>query len=590
MDIFALLTMLGGLALFLYGMHVMGEGLEKLSGGRLEHILEKMTDTPLKGVLLGAVVTAVIQSSSATTVMAVGFVNSGMMTLTQSIGIIMGANIGTTVTAWLLSLAGIEGSNVFISLLKPSSFSPVVAAIGVILLMFTKKQKNKDVGTILIGFAVLMFGMQTMSDAVKPLADVPEFGNILIKFSNPLLGLAAGLLLTAVIQSSSASVGILQALSATGSVSIASSIPIILGQNIGACSATLISSTGANKNAKRVAIVHLYFNLIGAAVFLGGYYLLTLFFDFSFAKSAIDASGIATIHTCFNLITTVLLFPFSKQLVKLASITLRDKEKTPAAETDSKPVIILDERFLNTPSFAVERCREATVDMAKLSHKAITDALDAMENYSQDKIDGVVKNEDKLDEYEDKLGSYLVKLSSKALSEGDSRQISKLLHSIGDFERIGDHALNISDSAKEMHKKGIKFSDEALAELEVIVGALREIVSMAIQSFENADPQLAANVEPLEQVIDDLKDELKERHINRLQKGLCTIELGFILSDVLSNIERISDHCSNIAVCVISLEESQFDTHEYLNRIKNSGEKNFTEAFRAYGKKYSLPR
>lgn len=582
--------MLGGLALFLYGMHVMGEGLEKLSGGRLEHILEKMTDTPLKGVLLGAVVTAVIQSSSATTVMAVGFVNSGMMTLTQSIGIIMGANIGTTVTAWLLSLAGIEGSNVFISLLKPSSFSPVVAAIGVILLMFTKKQKNKDVGTILIGFAVLMFGMQTMSDAVKPLADVPEFGNILIKFSNPLLGLAAGLLLTAVIQSSSASVGILQALSVTGSVSIASSIPIILGQNIGACSATLISSTGANKNAKRVAIVHLYFNLIGAAVFLGGYYLLTLFFDFSFAKSAIDASGIATIHTCFNLITTILLFPFSKQLVKLASITLRDKEKTPAAETDSKPVIILDERFLNTPSFAVERCREATVDMAKLSHKAITDALDAMENYSQDKIDGVVKNEDKLDEYEDKLGSYLVKLSSKALSEGDSRQISKLLHSIGDFERIGDHALNISDSAKEMHKKGIKFSDEALAELEVIVGALREIVSMAIQSFENADPQLAANVEPLEQVIDDLKDELKERHINRLQKGLCTIELGFILSDVLSNIERISDHCSNIAVCVISLEESQFDTHEYLNRIKNSGEKNFTEAFRAYGKKYSLPR
>ena len=582
--------MLGGLALFLYGMHVMGEGLEKLSGGRLEHILEKMTDTPLNGVLLGAVVTAVIQSSSATTVMAVGFVNSGMMTLTQSIGIIMGANIGTTVTAWLLSLAGIEGSNVFISLLKPSSFSPVVAAVGVILLMFTKKQKNKDVGTILIGFAVLMFGMQTMSNAVKPLADVPEFGNILIKFSNPLLGLAAGLLLTAVIQSSSASVGILQALSVTGSVSIASSIPIILGQNIGACSATLISSTGANKNAKRVAIVHLYFNLIGAAVFLGGYYLLTLFFDFSFAKSAIDASGIATIHTCFNLITTILLFPFSKQLVKLASITLRDKEKTPAAETDSKPVIILDERFLNTPSFAVERCREATVDMAKLSHKAITDALDAMENYSQDKIDGVVKNEDKLDEYEDKLGSYLVKLSSKALSEGDSRQISKLLHSIGDFERIGDHALNISDSAKEMHKKGIKFSDEALAELEVIVGALREIVSMAIQSFENADPQLAANVEPLEQVIDDLKDELKERHINRLQKGLCTIELGFILSDVLSNIERISDHCSNIAVCVISLEESQFDTHEYLNRIKNSGEKNFTEAFRAYGKKYSLPR
>lgn len=581
MDIFSLLTLLGGLALFLFGMNTMGDGLEKLSGGKLERTLERMTDNTFKGFLLGAGVTAVIQSSSATTVMVVGFVNSGIMKLAQAIGIIMGANVGTTITAWLLSLTGIEGDSLVLNLLKPSGFAPILAFIGIAFLMFAKNGKKKDVGTILVGFAVLMFGMDMMSGAVKPLADVPEFTSILTMFSNPLLGVLAGALLTAVIQSSSASVGILQALSATGSITFATAIPIIMGQNIGTCVTAMLACIGAKKNAKRAAFVHLYFNIIGTVVILAAFYGLNALLDFAFIRDTVTPADIAVVHTGFNLIATALLLPFSKFLGKLACLTVRDKDTE-----DDTP--FLDERFLGTPALAVEQCDVMAAKMAGLSKNTFLQAITLLGKYDEKLAQQILENEERIDAYEDVLGTYLVKVSSKSLNTRDSNEIARLLHCIGDFERISDHAVNLVDAAKEMHEKKITFSDEAKKELRVLTDALTEILAITMEAFENKDIALAKKVEPLEQVIDGLRDKLKRRHVKRLQSGACTIELGFILSDLLTNYERVSDHCSNIAVCLIQISMDSFETHEYLHDLKDGSSVEFEDEYEAYKNKYVL--
>lgn len=590
MDLFSLLTLIGGLALFLYGMSVMGDGLSKVSGGRLEKILEKLTSNPIKAVLLGAGVTAVIQSSSATTVMVVGFVNSGVMKLSQTVGIIMGANIGTTVTSWILSLSGIESNNFFISLLKPTSFSPILAIIGIAFLMFSKKEKKKDIGTILIGFAVLMFGMETMSGAVKPLADVPEFTGILTMFSNPLLGLLVGTILTAVIQSSSASVGILQALCITGSVSFGTAIPIIMGQNIGTCVTALLSAIGANKNAKRAALIHLYFNLIGTIGFMVIFYALNYFIHFSFLSDSASAAGIAVVHSVFNIVATLFLLPFSRGLEKLACITIRDDDAEKAlmsqAEKDFK---LLDSRFLEIPGFATEQCKVVAANMAELTKEALYLSMDLITKFDKKKAKRVEELESEIDQYEDQLGTYMVKLSQKYLSEKDSHTLSIILHCLSDFERISDHAVNIMYSAKEMFEKELSFSKKAVEELAVYTDALKEIIDISVDVFEKEDTEKAALVEPLEEVIDYLKAELKQRHVKRLQKGKCTIEMGFVLSDITTSYERISDHCSNIAVCLMQVKEDGYDTHEYLDDIKHINNEAFKEKYKEYKKKYFLP-
>lgn len=584
MDFFTVLTFIGGLALFLYGMNVMGGGLEKLSGGKLEHILERLTSNKYKGVLLGIAVTAVIQSSSATTVMVVGFVNSGIMQLGQAIGVIMGANIGTTVTSWLLSLSGIQGENFFIQLLKPSSFSPVLALIGIILLMAAKDGRKKDIGTILLGFATLMFGMNTMSSSVSGLADVPEFTGILTLFSNPILGVLAGALLTGIIQSSSASVGILQALSSTGALTFGSAIPIILGQNIGTCATALISSIGANKNARRAAMVHLYFNIIGTVVFLVIFYIISATVNLPFLADAVTPLGIAIVHTIFNVLATALLLPFTKWLEKLAYITVREGKGKEQDEFQ-----LLDPRFLSTPSFAIDQCHSLSIKMADLSAETLMTSIGLLRKFDETAADEVVKHENKIDEYEDKLGTYLVQLSSKSLSDRDSREISMILHCIGDFERISDHAVNILEAAQEMKQKNLKFSDKASEELEIYIAAIREIIAITFGAFAESDVEKAKTVEPLEEVIDNLRNELKKRHIKRLRKGKCTIELGFILSDLLTNFERVADHCSNIAVCLIQIEENSFETHEYINEVKKD-DVDFYTRFADYSRKYTLPK
>lgn len=581
MDIFSVFQMAGGLALFLYGMHVMGDGLEKQAGGKLKTVLEKLTANPIKGFLLGAAVTAVIQSSSATTVMVVGFVNAGIMKLSQAIGIIMGANVGTTITSWVLSLTGLQGDSFWIQLLKPTSFSPIIAFLGILLIMFSKKESKKDLGSTLVGFAVLMFGMEQMSSAVEPLADVPEFTNILLIFSNPLLGVLCGALLTAVIQSSSASVGILQALSATGSVTYSSAIPIILGQNIGTCVTALISSIGANKNARRAAVVHLYFNLIGSGLFLAIFYLLNGILHFSFYGQPIDRLGIAVVHTCFNLLSTLTLLPFTKLLEKLAYLTIRDT-------ANDENFQILDERFLASPAVAIHQCQKMAVSMAKLAQHSLYQAIGLVGSYDEKIAYSIEEGEDQIDMYEDKLGTYLVRLSSKNLTIEESREISKLLHVIGDFERIGDHAVNILKSAKEMQVKKYAFSEQAQKEISTISGAIEEIVDLATQAFVENDLHLASKVEPLEQVVDSLKDELRSRHVQRLQNGECTISNGFIFSDLLTNYERVADHCSNIGVCVLRIAEDSFDTHEYLNRIKDGHDDTFENRYNRYKEKYQL--
>ena len=587
-DFFNVLTMIGGLAMFLYGMDAMGDGLSKLSGGKLESILERLTSNRLMAVLLGAGVTAVIQSSSATTVMVVGFVNSGIMKLTQAVGIIMGANVGTTMTSWLLSLVELEGSSFIMKLLKPTSFSPVLAMIGMIMIMTASEanKKKKDIGTILVGFAILMFGMDTMSGAVKPLANVPEFTNILTMFSNPILGVIAGAVLTAVIQSSSASVGILQALCATGAMSFGSALPIIMGQNIGTCITAIMSAFGASKNAKRASMIHLYFNLIGTVVFLVVFYAVNAFVHFEFLEGAASATGIAVVHSVFNIACTVCWFPFAGLLVKLAELTIPDK----ADEVEVKDEFaILDERFLEQPAFAMELCRKEAIKMAQIAKEAIYIALDNVGNYREEDFARIQKMEEEVDKYEDALGTYLVKLNNRNLSQKDSRSVSVILHCINDFERISDHAVNLIESAKEMHDKNLEFSKIAMKEFEVYTKAVHKIVHMAVNAYIANDLENAKVVEPLEQVINGLTAEMKQRHIKRLRRGKCTIELGWILQDLLTNIERVSDHCSNVAVCMIEAKEDDFETHSYLETLKENNFEWYKNAVYRYKDKFALP-
>lgn len=585
MDIFGVLTMIGGLALFLYGMNIMGDGLGKVSGGRLEKILETLTSNPIKAVLLGAGVTAVIQSSSATTVMVVGFVNSGIMKLSQAIGIIMGANVGTTITSWLLSLSGIESGNIFVNMLKPSSFSPILALVGIIFILFTKSEKKHDIGNILLGFTILMFGMDTMSNAVKPLADVPEFTNILIRFSNPVLGLIAGAILTAVIQSSSASVGILQALCKTGAVTFGTAVPIIMGQNIGTCITAIISGIGANKNAKRAAIVHLYFNIIGTTLFMVVFYLLNAVLNFSFLDDSANAFNIAVIHSIFNVSATFVLLPFTKLLEKLATLTIRDDEEK---EVQNNEFGLLDVRFLDTPSLAMEHCSDLTEKMADITKECVYRAIDLIDNYSNDEAAAIEELEERIDKYEDEIGSYLVLLSKKSITDKDSNTLSLLLHEIGDFERMSDHAVNIVQAAREMNSKKLEFSKKATKELAVFSRAVKDIVDLSVNVFKTRDENMALSVEPLEEVIDYLNKEVKARHIKRLSKGKCTIDMGFILSDIITNYERIADHCSNIAVGLIEINHDGYDVHEYLNTLKADGNDEFREKYLACKEKYKL--
>ena len=581
------LNMLCGLALFLYGMHVMGEGLTRASGGKLEGILEKLTKSKLKAVLLGAAVTAVIQSSSATTVMVVGFVNSGIMRLSQAAGVIMGANIGTTITSWILSLTGIQGDNLLLTLCKPSTFTPVLAMIGVICLLFTKSDKKHDAGSIMVGFAVLMTGMEMMSGAVKPLANVPEFTNILLMFTNPILGVIAGMLLTAIIQSSSASVGILQALCATGAVKYSAALPIIMGQNIGTCVTALLAGVGASKNAKRAALIHLYFNIIGTVLFMAAFYGINAVFPFAFLGDAANAAGIAVIHTTFNIIATAVLLPFSGTLEKLATLTIRD-DNTVERIDDFQ---LLDERFLSNPAFAVEQCKVVTDRMAQLTREAIFDAIALVDGgeYTAEKAERIEALETKIDRYEDKLGTYMVKLSRAKLSQKDGHTLSLLLHSISDFERISDHAVNLLDSVKEMNEKKMSFSPAAASELHVFSLAVRDIVERSFDSFLRDDVELAKTVEPLEACIDDINVNIKSRHIERLTTGQCTIELGFVLTDISTNFERVSDHCSNIAVYEIQVPKDEYDAHEYLQNVKHQEHAEFDREEMAYEKRYRLP-
>ena len=580
MDFFDVLTLLGGLSLFLFGMNLMGNSLEKCAGSSLKVLLSKLTSRKILGFLTGLGVTAVIQSSSATTVMVVGFVNSGLLSLRQAIGVIMGANVGTTVTAWILSLTGLDGESFFILLLEPTSFSPVLALIGVGLTMMAKSERKKDVGMILLGFAVLMFGMDTMSGAVAGLQDVPEFQSIFLMFTNPVLGVLAGAILTAIIQSSSASVGILQALSATGQVTYGAAIPIIMGQNIGTCVTAMISSVGANKNAKRAAVVHLLFNIIGTCVWLSVFYLINAVVHFDFVGNSIDQLGIAVVHTTFNVLCTALLFPFSGLLEKLACRLVRD-DKVP------EQIQILDERLLSTPPVAIGRCQEVAETMARISMDALRTGCRLIEHYDAKEAQAVRETEKEADQYEDMLGTYLVKLGRENLSERDNRQVSKLLHIIGDFERISDHAVNVVESAEEMRSKGLHFSPQAKQELNVLTSAVGEIMDLSLDAFLKDDPDLAVKVEPLEQVVDTLKEQLRNRHILRLQRGECTIELGFVWSDLLTDLERVADHCSNIAGCVIEMSHGSLDVHEYLDYIKG-GSIAFQRAYNAYARKYAL--
>ena len=580
MDIFNLLTLIGGLSLFLFGMNLMGQALERRAGVQLRSLLEKLTTGRLAGLLTGMGVTAVIQSSSATTVMVVGFVNSGLMTLRQAINIIMGANIGTTVTAWILSLAGIDGGNLFVQLLKPSSFTPVLAFIGIIYYMFLKDAKKKDTGLILLGFATLMFGMEAMSGAVSGLRDVPAFQQLFLLFKNPVLGVLAGAVLTAVIQSSSASVGILQALADTGQVSYGAAIPIIMGQNIGTCVTAMISSVGANKNAKRAALVHLSFNIIGTAVWLTVFCLVRAILHPILLDQGVSRLGIAVAHSVFNILCTILMLPLSGFLERLVTFLVPDAKQP---ETFSE----LDERLFATPSIALERCHRVAADMAETSVAALKGALDALDSYSPELAASIREKEDKTDHYEDILGTYLVNLSTHRISEADSREAAKLLKIIGDFERIADHAVNLLESAEELRSKGLSLTDAAAGELAVISAAVGDILDLSLAAFLQNDLDAAARVEPLEQVIDQLKEQLRTLHILRLQKGECTIGAGFAWLDLLTNLERTADHCSNIAGCVIDVAHDNLNLHQSLRDVR-SGSEQFRERYQEYQHKYAL--
>lgn len=563
MSIFDTLSLIGGLALFLFGMNIMGDALEKRAGGTLQSVLSKITSSKWKGLLLGMVITAVIQSSSATTVMVVGFVNSGIMALRQAINVIMGANIGTTVTSWLLSLTGIEGDNIFVQLLKPSSFTPILALIGIVCYMFLKSSTSKDIGQILMGFAVLMFGMETMSDAVAPLKNVPEFQNILLMFNNPIFGVIAGAVLTAVIQSSSASVGILQALCATGKITFSSAIPIIMGQNIGTCVTALISSVGANKGAKRAAVVHLIFNIGGTIIWLSAFEIVSLFVDFSFLDSTIGAMGIAVIHSTFNILCTITFFPFTKQLEKIACLIIADDKKEQKYE-------LLDTRLYSTPAVALENVNRVVNEMTSDVEKSLKLAFGSITDYNPKAHKQITEYEKKGDKYEDEIGNYLIGLSSLSITDKDSLAISKYLHFIGELERLSDHALSLSKSAEEIHKKELTFSDTAKAEIENMINAVEEILNLTVKTVINNDLVSASYVSPLEDVIDDLKKQLHKNHIKRLQNNGCSIEMGFILSDITTSLERISDHCNNLAIYVIDNQRESLGLHQKSKYLKKT--------------------
>ena len=572
MDIFGILTMVGGLALFLYGMNTMGDGLVMLSGGKLEQVLEKLTKKRIMALLLGASVTAVIQSSSATTVMVVGFVNSGIMKLTQAVGIIMGANIGTTITSWILSLTGISSGNVFIKLLKPSSFSPVLAAIGIICMMTGKDgSRKKTIGSILLGFAVLMFGMETMSGAVSPLKDNSTFTGMLTAFSNPVLGMAAGAVLTAIIQSSSASVGILQALCMSGAVTYGTALPIIMGQNIGTCVTALISSVGASKNAKRAAFIHLYFNLIGTVCFMSVFYLINRFLDFPILSDTASAAGIAAIHSLFNIGCAIVLFPFADRLVDLATFTVQNAKTSEPEQILPEELAALDERFLDNSSYAIQLCKNAVIKMAEYSKTAVLLAMEVQAEYAGEKVAEVIRLEQLVDQFEDVIGTYLVKLAGKDLSREDSHLLSVLLHCISDIERISDHAINITEAVDKMQKQGLEFTSQGKQELDSLGIAIRDIMTMTLNALSTGNTTAAADVEPLEEVIDNLVMEMKQRHITRLRSGNCSMEAGLLLEDILTNYERVSDHCSNIAAALIEIQADELDMHRYIDvKIKGS--------------------
>lgn len=583
MSIFNVFTLMGGIAMFLYGMDLMGKALEQTAGSKLQGILSTMTSSPVRGLLLGLAVTAVIQSSGATTVMAVGFVNSGLMELHQAIGVIMGANIGTTVTGWLLSLSGLEGDSFFINMLNPNAWSPILGFIGIWLYMLGK-DRQRGVGKIMLGFAILMSGMNIMSESMSPLADEPWFMELFLSFSNPILGVVAGAVLTAILQSSSASVGILQALTSTGAVTYSAAVPIIMGQNIGTTVTALISSAGANKNAKRTAFVHLYFNVIGTVIFLTGFYGLNAVLHFAFFDMAANTFGIAIVHTVFNVVTTAILLPFNKVLEKLAVLTVPDSPADKAEEH-----ALLDERLLATPSVAVGRAMLTGSDMAEICRTALLQAMSTTRKWDDAIAAEVKRKEDAVDHYEDVLGTYLVKLSAKHLSAEDNRTVNKLLYTIGDFERISDHAMNLIQTAEEIRDKSIHFSEEALGDLGILEAAVQDIVNRTVDAFQKGDVYAAGKVEPLEEVVDGLVREVKSRHIARLQAGVCTIEYGFVLDDLLTSYERIADHCSNIAVAMIEVAADRFDTHEYLNSVKHGGSVKFEQRYEKYCGRYTFP-
>ncbi len=583
MDLFDVLALIGGLCLFLFGMNVMGDSLEKSAGGGLNKLLSKLTTGKLAGFLTGLGVTAVIQSSSATTVMVVGFVNSGIMTLRQAINVIMGANVGTTVTSWILSLTGIESSNIIVKMFKPTSFTPILALIGIILYMMSKKSKYKDIGTILLGFATLMFGMDAMSGAVEGLKDVPEFQSILIMFQNPILGVLAGAVLTGIIQSSSASVGILQALSSTGAVTIGASIPIIMGQNIGTCVTALISSVGTNRNARRASLVHLLFNLIGTTVLLTLYCIFNAIFAFEIINNPANELSIAICHTLFNVLCTAIMLPLSGLLEKLSYKLIKE----PSGEKGIEKKVELDERLMTTPAVAIERCRVVSNQMAAVSMNSLRSSLKLLSTYDSEAAEQITIDENAVDHFEDILGSYLVKLSTYPMSDEDSNEANKLLFVIGDLERISDHAINILRSAKEIKDKSLEFTHSAQTELKTIISAVDEIITLTLDAFTKNDAQAATLIEPLEQVVDTLKKQLRANHIVRLQKAECSIECGFVWADILTNLERVSDHCSNIGVCIIEMAHHTMDTHEYMSKIK-AGNPDFERLFAQYKEKYAI--
>ncbi|MBQ2971313.1 MAG: Na/Pi cotransporter family protein [Ruminococcus sp.] len=583
MTIINIIMLVGGLAFFLYGMNVMSSGLEKMAGGKLESALSKMTDNLFKSMLLGAGITVAIQSSSALTVMLVGLVNSGIMHFGKTIGVIMGSNIGTTLTAWITGLTGIESDNIWMSLLKPANFSLVFAFVGILMIMMSKKQKKRDIGSILVGFAVLMAGMGLMGDAMEPLSEMPEFQEILVAFNNPILGVLVGAAFTGIIQSSAASVAILQSFAMAGGLSYSMAIPIIMGQNIGTCVTALISSIGVSKNAKKVAVVHISFNIIGTAVCLALFYTADAIFNFAFADTDINTFGIALVHTIFNIATSLMLCPFCKQLEKFANLIIKE-EKT---EKES-PLDILDDRLYAMPAFAISKCTAITIEMAQLANDNINRAIALMKHYDPKMVEKINETEELIDRYEDKLGNYLIKLSNANLTEDENWQVTKLLHTIGDFERIGDHAINLLDTAQELHDKNISFSAETTREIDVITEALSEILYLTTEAFSEGDIERAKLVEPLEEVIDELVLQARAKHTKRIQQGNSPMVLGFILTDLLTNYERVSDHCSNVAVVLIEIDSKQLGTHQYLDRLKSADNVAFADVYNSYLSRYQI--